>query len=123
MDARMCAARDSEDEVKEWMEDPRARKGRTAAEFLSDVSLNRIWGYLEDAIEDASYLGPWPERPSEKRIKEDREFWAEAEEAEEAEEEEEAKFNDEVWSDDDDDDYAFDHDYAAFWSHHNVTSF
>ncbi|KAI3319061.1 hypothetical protein HD806DRAFT_509922 [Xylariaceae sp. AK1471] len=97
-DARACAARDSEDEIKDLMENEKTRQGRTAAELLADVSLNRIWGYLDDAVENASYLGPWFERPSERHRREARESWASA--AEEAEFEDLS--DDEAWSDDED---------------------
>ncbi|KAI0537247.1 hypothetical protein GGR58DRAFT_472306 [Xylaria digitata] len=83
-DARACAARDSEPEIEDWMKNESARKSRTAAEFLADLSVNRIWGYLDYAVENASYLGPWSERPSERHTRENRESWerAVAEEAE-----------------------------------------
>lgn len=76
-DTRACAARDSEDEIKGMMEGKVFRSGagshRTAEELLADVSVNRIWGYLDDAVENASYLGPWSEWPSERRTQEKRE--------------------------------------------------
>ncbi|KAI1075525.1 hypothetical protein F5B20DRAFT_585121 [Whalleya microplaca] len=72
-DARACAARDSELEIDAWMKDETARKGRTATELLDDLSVNRIWGYLDYAVENAAYLGPWSERPSEQHTRENRE--------------------------------------------------
>lgn len=51
---------------------------RTAAELLSDVSVNRIWGYLDYAIENASYLGPSSERPSERHTRESKYDFARA---------------------------------------------
>ncbi|KAI0381157.1 hypothetical protein F5Y04DRAFT_255899 [Hypomontagnella monticulosa] len=75
-DSRACAARDSESEIDDWMKNEKARKGRTAAEFMADLSVNRIWGYLEYALDNASYLGPWSERPSERYTKQNRESWA-----------------------------------------------
>ncbi|KAI0908026.1 hypothetical protein F4823DRAFT_600892 [Ustulina deusta] len=98
-DARACAAQDSECEIKDMMANERTRKGRTAAELLADVSVNRIWGYLDYAVENACYLGPWSERPSERYIRENRECWAKAE-AEEAELDDFS--DDEAWSDDED---------------------
>ncbi|KAI1380558.1 hypothetical protein F4677DRAFT_190772 [Hypoxylon crocopeplum] len=92
-DARACAARDSEPEIEDWMNNEKARKGRTAAELLADLSVNRIWGYLDYAVENASYLGPWSERPSERRTRENREYWAKAVA-------EEAESDDEAWGDD-----------------------
>ncbi|KAF2967779.1 hypothetical protein GQX73_g5825 [Xylaria multiplex] len=91
-DARACAARDSELEIEDWMKDEKARKGRTATEFLADMSVNRIWGYLDYAVENASYLGPWSERPSERRAKESEEIW-------ERIMAEEAKFDDQASTD------------------------
>ncbi|KAI1775653.1 hypothetical protein F4818DRAFT_448379 [Hypoxylon cercidicola] len=101
-DARACVARDAETdtEIEDWMKNESARKGRTAAELLADLSVNRIWGYLDDAVENASYLGPWSERPSERYTREANESWAEAL-AEEAESDEEAEFDDEETDSDD----------------------
>ncbi|KAI0895717.1 hypothetical protein F4806DRAFT_467700 [Annulohypoxylon nitens] len=86
-DARACAARDSELEIDDWMENKKARKGRTATELLHDLGINRIWGYLDYAVENASYLGPWSERPSEQHTRENREAM---------------ESDDELWSDDED---------------------
>lgn len=81
-DARRCAVRDSEDEIEDMMEGETFNSGegssRTAEELLEDVSVNRIWGYLDYAIENASLLGPWSERPSERRTMKSRESWARA---------------------------------------------
>lgn len=75
-DARLCAARDSEDEIAGMMEGPAFISGegssRTAEELLQDVSVNRIWAYLDDAVQNATYLGPWPDRPSERHTREAR---------------------------------------------------
>ncbi|KAF4970561.1 hypothetical protein FZEAL_10013 [Fusarium zealandicum] len=84
-DARACAARDSEDEIEEMLECEASRSGtRTPKEMLEDVSVNRIWGYIDWAVENASYLGPWSERPSERHTRENKEIYARilAEEAE-----------------------------------------
>ncbi|KAI0468291.1 hypothetical protein F4859DRAFT_506151 [Xylaria cf. heliscus] len=96
-DARACAARDSENEI-EYLNEKRTQ-GRTAAEWLADVSVNRVWGYLDYAIENASYLGPWSERPSERHTRDNREAWERAE-AEEAELKD--FWDDEAWSGDED---------------------
>ncbi|KAI4858852.1 hypothetical protein F4820DRAFT_441537 [Hypoxylon rubiginosum] len=93
-DALACAARDSEPEIEDRMKNERTRKGRTAAELLADLSVNRIWGYLDYAVENASYLGPWSERPSERHTMEARQCWAKAV-AEEAESDDEAGSDDE----------------------------
>lgn len=80
-DARACAARDSADEIEDFMEDELAtaraqsRPPRTPKEILEDISVNRIWGYLDYAVENASYLGPWSERPSERHRQENRAAW------------------------------------------------
>ncbi|KAJ2999004.1 hypothetical protein NUW58_g150 [Xylaria curta] len=94
-DARACAARDSESEIEDWMEDESARKGRTEAELLADLSVNRIWGYLNYAVDNASYLGPWAERPSERYTRENEEAWERAVA-------EDAESGDEAWSDEED---------------------
>ncbi|KAI0437106.1 hypothetical protein F4803DRAFT_566306 [Xylaria telfairii] len=86
-DARACAARDSENELEDILQCEKTRDGRTAAELPTDLSVNRIWGYLDHAVENASYLGPWPERPSERHMRENRDAWANAE-TEDAESEE-----------------------------------
>ncbi|EPE05901.1 zinc finger domain-containing mynd-type [Ophiostoma piceae UAMH 11346] len=66
-DARACAAMESEVEIPDFMKGERRRNPqnpRTPEEMLKDVSINRIWGYLDYAVENASYLGTWSERPS-----------------------------------------------------------
>ncbi|KAF5007766.1 hypothetical protein FDECE_5938 [Fusarium decemcellulare] len=99
-DARACAARDSEDEIEDMMEGETQRaqdhghERRTAEEMLEDVSVNRIWGYIDWAVENASYLGPWSERPSEQHTRENKEVWARAVAEEEGEEG--------IWSSDED---------------------
>ncbi|AEO71896.1 uncharacterized protein THITE_2124766 [Thermothielavioides terrestris NRRL 8126] len=99
-DARACAARDSENEIEGMMESETFRSGagsrRTAEQLLADVSVNRIWGYLDYAVENASYLGPWSERPSERHTRENRESW---ERAAREEAELEASLDEEEWSD------------------------
>ncbi|KAI0965542.1 hypothetical protein F4678DRAFT_452347 [Xylaria arbuscula] len=72
-DAHVCAARDLEDE-----DDGLPRDERLITDRLADVRVNSglyangIWQYLDYAIENASYLGPWPERPSEQYTREDK---------------------------------------------------
>lgn len=82
-DARACAARDSEDEVEDYLDDD--VHGRTVEEMPSDFSINRIWGYFKDAIANGSYLGPPADRPSERWACEAKRAWdyaiAEEEEA------------------------------------------
>lgn len=75
-DARACAARSSKSEAEEWAKTDKNK--RTAKEILSDVSVNRIWGYLGFAIENGSYLGPPQDRPSERYHREAVEAWNEA---------------------------------------------
>ncbi|GAD94376.1 hypothetical protein THITE_2124766 [Paecilomyces variotii No. 5] len=79
-DARACAARDSADEIEYMMKGEtfmsNSGSDGTAQELLEDVSINRIWGYLDYAIENASWLGPWSKRPSERHFREVREFSA-----------------------------------------------
>lgn len=61
-DAHACAARNSETEIEDMMQSKVFESGfgshRTPEELLADVSVNRIWGYLDYAVENASYLGP-----------------------------------------------------------------
>jgi hypothetical protein len=82
-DARACAARDSEDEIADMMGGDTFRSGqgchRSAQELLKDVSVNRLWGYLDWAVQNASHLGPWSERPSECYTRNARQAWADAE--------------------------------------------
>ncbi|KAI1155457.1 hypothetical protein F4825DRAFT_407821 [Nemania diffusa] len=94
-DARACAARDSENEIEDFMEEETARNGQTPVELLADISVNRMWGYLDYATDNASYLGPWSERPSERYTRENREAWARAM----AEDAESDFSDDEAWSD------------------------
>lgn len=68
--ARRIAAADSECEIDDMMSSSTFQKGegsnRTRQEFLEDVSLNRIWGYVHDAVQDAGSLHY--ERPSEVQL-------------------------------------------------------
>ncbi|KAI1760529.1 hypothetical protein GGR53DRAFT_77120 [Hypoxylon sp. FL1150] len=73
-DARAWVARDSGSGIEACIEQEQFRKGPTAAQIQNDLCVNRIWGYLEEAVEDASYLGPWSGRPTERRAKEIREM-------------------------------------------------
>lgn len=101
-DARACAARDSEDEMENIMDGQGFKTGagssRTKEELLADVSVNRIWGYLDYAVENASYLGPWSDRPSERHTRRNKELAARALEEEKAFDDYE--FSDDGYSDD-----------------------
>ncbi|KAH9895504.1 hypothetical protein F4778DRAFT_275131 [Xylariomycetidae sp. FL2044] len=102
-DARACAARDSEDEAKEWEKDDKS--GRTAEQILKHLSVNRLWGYLDYAIENGPFLGPWESRPSERRSLENKEAFAKAlKEEMEMDEWNSDEYGDEDDDDDDDDD-------------------
>jgi hypothetical protein len=74
-DARACAARDSEDDVEDMME---AGRHETEEELLADISVVRMWGYLEWAAQNAAYLGPWTKRPSEDPNLMSKEVWMNA---------------------------------------------
>lgn len=52
---------------------------RTAEELLADVSVDRIWGYLDYAVENGSHLGHRSERPSGRHTMNDRENCTRAE--------------------------------------------
>jgi hypothetical protein len=66
--AQLIARLDSKDEIEDMMEGEtfKTRPGsdRSKAERLEDVSLNRLWGYFDDAVEDSFYLEPANTRPS-----------------------------------------------------------
>ncbi|KAI0394856.1 hypothetical protein F5Y17DRAFT_231016 [Xylariaceae sp. FL0594] len=64
--------------MEDVMDDAPLLEGRTFPELLADVSVNRIWGYLDWAIENATYFGPWSERPSERHTKANREAYEQA---------------------------------------------
>ncbi|EXJ78130.1 hypothetical protein A1O3_09291 [Capronia epimyces CBS 606.96] len=94
--ARSIARKDSEDEIEDMMSgmtfENNPGSDRTKDELLHDVSINRLWGYFDDALEDATSLGE--DRPSEvKRLRLKAEF--------EAAEEKERGF---ISSDDENDD-------------------
>ncbi|KAL7910473.1 hypothetical protein GGI35DRAFT_448917 [Trichoderma velutinum] len=88
-DARMCAARDAEDEVADMMKEmtfkSEAGSQRMAKALLEDASVNRIWECLDYAAENASWLGSWSERPSERHTRPSKQSWARAEEQDEKE--------------------------------------
>lgn len=94
--AKSIAAKDSEDEIEDLMEGSRfrddAESNRESEELLDDLSLNRLWEYLGDAVDDAISLNE--PRPSEVRRLEAREIWRQDEEEER-----------ELMGDDTDDDY------------------
>ena len=66
-DSTKIAALDSESEIDGMMRSSTFKSGedsrRTKEELLKDVSLNRIWGYIDLAVRDAGSLSA--ERPSE----------------------------------------------------------
>lgn len=68
-DARKCAVRDSKDEIEDMVKKGAFKSGRgprqTTEEILTNVSINRVWEYVAWAVENASYLGSWSNRPSE----------------------------------------------------------
>lgn len=68
--ARKNAEKDSADEVEDMMMEGETR---TLAELLDDVSFNRIWGYLDWAVEDAASLAS--ERPSDVHRRTNQENW------------------------------------------------
>ncbi|KAI1305123.1 hypothetical protein F5Y03DRAFT_356566 [Xylaria venustula] len=75
-DALVCAARDLQGLGFGVLRD---ENERLVTERLADVGPNFdlyadwVWRYLYYAVENASYLGPWPERPSEKYTREGKE--------------------------------------------------
>jgi hypothetical protein len=68
--ARKNAEKDSADEVEDMMMEGETR---TLAELLDDISFNRIWGYLDWAVEDAASLAS--ERPSDVHRRTNQENW------------------------------------------------
>lgn len=74
--SRKNAEKDSADEIEDMMKSSSYQHDhgppRTAAEFLDDVSFNRIWGYLDWAVEDAASLAS--ERPSDMHCRTNREL-------------------------------------------------
>ncbi|CAK7241829.1 MAG: hypothetical protein STHCBS139747_003300 [Sporothrix thermara] len=74
-DARLCGARDAAWEIvgilKHETKDDSPVK-ITPEERMCDVSLVRLWNHLEDAVENSRYLGPYSERPSERKRKQTR---------------------------------------------------
>ncbi|KAJ3498137.1 hypothetical protein NLG97_g1361 [Lecanicillium saksenae] len=75
-DARFCAARSSEDEIESIMNSKTFKLGVALSsdrkELFEDVGLKRIWEYVDCAVENACYLGPWSNRPSEQKVKASR---------------------------------------------------
>ncbi|KAI1129283.1 hypothetical protein F5Y10DRAFT_238604 [Nemania abortiva] len=76
--ARAIAARDLRDEMTGCMRNREAKEGRIAEGMLEGLSLNGVWEYLDTAVQDAAYLGPRSERPSERHARAVEEFWANA---------------------------------------------
>ncbi|KAJ9605982.1 hypothetical protein H2200_009831 [Cladophialophora chaetospira] len=64
--AKSIAGKDSEDEIADLMKTACFKNNpgsdRSKEELLNDVSLNRLWGYFDDAVEDAMSLNA--DRPS-----------------------------------------------------------
>ena len=83
--ARKIAEKDSANEIDDDMMEHLSRKGdsRTGAELLDDMSFNRIWGYIDWAVEDAASLAS--ERPSHVHTRTNREAWEAAMNEEEGE--------------------------------------
>lgn len=82
-DARACAAQAiSEDELEGLMEHeadhelPERCQG--AEQMLRTESEKRMWEYLDSAVANASYLGPWSKRPSVRRARETKEAYQRA---------------------------------------------
>ena len=90
------AALDSESEIDGMMRSSTFKKGegsrRTKEELLRDVSLNRIWGYIDDAVRDAGSLSA--ERPLEVHR---RETQAMMDELSDTDDEEDSDDDDEPW--------------------------
>lgn len=78
-DAMKNAGKDSEDEMEDMMSSSTFNSNpgasRTKAELLRAVSINRIWGYLDWAVEDAGSLSA--ERPSDAHVRDLRAMLAE----------------------------------------------
>ncbi|GAW15192.1 hypothetical protein ANO14919_046010 [Xylariales sp. No.14919] len=73
-DARACASRDLQCDIEDLMtKEKMIGNEPTPCELLADLSVTRIWTYLNYAVENASYLGPWHERPSERYTMENME--------------------------------------------------
>ncbi|EEU38297.1 uncharacterized protein NECHADRAFT_77121 [Fusarium vanettenii 77-13-4] len=73
-EARACAARSSGRDVETMV--ARSSDSREAEELLADLNVKQIWHHLDEAFKNASYLGPWSERPSERHIRQREEVWA-----------------------------------------------
>ena len=95
--AKSIARKDSEEEIEDMMSSTTFRNnpgsGRSKEELLNDVSCNRLWGYFDDAVEDAMSLSE--NYPSEVRRLQIRARWQADKEEEECE----------LMGDDEDDDY------------------
>ncbi|EXJ75329.1 uncharacterized protein A1O5_02025 [Cladophialophora psammophila CBS 110553] len=95
--AKSIAGKDSEDEIEDMMSGKTFRNNpgsdRTREELLDDVSRNRLWAYLDDAVDDAQCLSE--NHPSEVRRLERKATW-------EAAKEEEGEYSKDDGDDDDD---------------------
>lgn len=82
LSAKSIAGKDSEDEIDDMMGGSTFSKNpgpdRSREELLDDVSRNRLWGYLDDAVEDAMSLSTTP--PSEVTRLRQHAAWQAAEE-------------------------------------------
>lgn len=72
-DARTCAANITAPGIGKLQQHLIDHNGpdphRSPAQLLKDVSLNRMWEFLDWAVQNASYPGRWSERPSERYTK------------------------------------------------------
>ncbi|KIW97847.1 uncharacterized protein Z519_01431 [Cladophialophora bantiana CBS 173.52] len=97
--AKSIAGKDSEDEIEDMMSGETFRNNpgsdRTREELLDDVSRNRLWGYFDDAVDDAQSLSE--NRPSEVRRLERKAIW-------EAAKEEEGEYSEDDGDEDEDED-------------------
>lgn len=80
--SRTIAGKDSEDEIEGMMASTTFASNpgsdRSKKELLDDVSRNRLWGYFDDAVEDAFSLAA--RKPSDVRREQAKEAWQRAEE-------------------------------------------
>ncbi|CAG9941702.1 unnamed protein product [Clonostachys rosea f. rosea IK726] len=71
--ARDCAARASKPVVEDTMASETYRENLgshvTAEELQAKHGLRCLWRYLDYAVRDATYLGPWADRPSEVTVR------------------------------------------------------
>lgn len=70
--AKAIAAKDSDIEIDDTIKS-HPSSSRTKAELIEDVSRNRLWGYIDWAVEDSRDLSQ--ERPSDRHMRELHERW------------------------------------------------